>query len=187
MGESDTRIMERFGPLLLKLSLSLFFLIIFYAGPRSRATAARLGLRHSSEAARWIIPDGRRHRSSLHRDWPRPIFTVSLSSKLHQTEQGKRHISLGEERLALPPVLEPKLRDCGSHAWAVDRSTWCLVRPVSAFGCALLVDHSFLYFAVELQAVGSDRRARNPGWAQNFFFSADQNRSVVHLCISSTA
>lgn len=51
MGESDTRIMERFGTLLLKFSLSLFFIFFFYVGPRSRATAAHLGLRHSSEAA----------------------------------------------------------------------------------------------------------------------------------------
>lgn len=48
---------------------------------------------------------------------------------------------------------------------ALDRPglAW-IPRPVSACGCALSIEQSFLYFAVELRAVGSDRRARNPGW-----------------------
>lgn len=98
----------------------------FDADQRSGGMAARPGLHHSSEAAGGLF-NARCQSSSMRRNWPRPIFTVSQSSisSIKPNKQTSYFMRWGTP--ALPPfwnravgVWEP----CGPRI-CVDRPTWC--------------------------------------------------------------
>lgn len=161
----------------------------FDAGQRSGGMAARPGLHHSSEAAGGLF-NARCQSSSMRRNWPRPIFTVSQSSisSIKPNKQTSYFMRWGTP--ALPSFWNRAVgvwEQCGPRI-CVDRPTWCFVRPVSAFRlwmCAL--DWPFIFiFRGWAPGCGKRQACTESRLAQNFF-SADQNRAAVHLCTTSTA
>lgn len=186
MGESDTRIMERFGTLLLKLSLSLspiFFSSVLGAGPRLRASDCATRLRLQVDYSRWTPP-----QLVVAPRLAEAHFHGKPEQSAPPNRTGKRHISLGEERLALSPVLEPNSGTVGAMRgpWIGPPGVLCGLSARSLWMCALGWPFIFI-FRGWAPGCGKRPACTESRLAQNFFFSADQNRCVVNLCITSTA